>query len=65
MTKTAGITKLRIRAKVEHIFAEQKERMGLFIRTIRLKRVKAMIILANMAYNMKCWHWLDRRSAPA
>ena len=58
-------TKSRIRAKVEHIFAEQKERMGLFIRTIGLKRAEAMITLANMAYNMKRWCWLDRQSAPA
>ncbi len=58
-------TKSRIRAKVEHVFAEQKERMGLFIRTIGLKRAEAMIILANMTYNMKRWCWLDRRSAPA
>ena len=57
--------KSRIRAKVEHVFAEQKERMGLFIRTIGLKRAEAMITLANMAYNMKRWCWLDRRSAPA
>ena len=57
--------KSRIRAKVEHVFAEQKERMGLFIRTFGLKRAEAMITLANMAYNMKRWCWLDRRGAPA
>ena len=55
----------RVRARVEHVFAEQKERMGLFIRTISIKRAEAMITLANMACNMKRWCWLDRRSAPA
>jgi len=58
-------TKSRIRAKVEHVFAKQKERMRLFIRTIGLKRAEAMITLANMAYNMKRWCWLDRQSALA
>ncbi len=57
--------KSKVRARVEHVFAEQKDRMGLFIRTIGIKRAEAMITLANMAYNMKRWCWLDRRSAPA
>ena len=58
-------TKSRIRAKVEHVFAEQKVRMGLFIRTIGIRRAEAMITLANMAYNMKRWCWLNGRGAPA
>lgn len=58
-------TKSRIRAKVEHVFAEQKARMGLFIRTIGLARAEAMITLANIAYNMKRWCWLNGRRAPA
>ncbi len=58
-------TKSRIRAKVEHVFAEQKARMRLFIRTIGIKRAEAMITLADMAYNMKRWCWLERRGAPA
>ena len=29
--------------------------MGLFIRTIGIKRAEAMITFANMAYNMKRW----------
>ena len=58
-------TKSRIRAKVEHVFAERKARMGLFIRTIGIARAEAMITLANMACNMKRWCWLNGRSAPA
>ena len=57
--------KSKVRARVEHVFAEQKDRMGLFVRTIGCKRAEAMITLANMAYNMKRWCWLDRRGAPA
>jgi hypothetical protein len=40
--------KSKIRAKVEHVFAEQKSRMGLFIRTIGIRRAEAVIMLANM-----------------
>ncbi len=58
-------TKSKIRARVEHVFAEQKDRMGLFIRTIGIARAQAAITLANMAYNMKRWCWLNSRSVPA
>ena len=57
--------KSKIRARVEHVFAEQKDRMGLFIRTIGIKRAEAAIMLANMAYNMKRWCWLEGRRVPA
>ncbi len=57
-------TKSKTRALVEHVFADQKTRMGLFIRTIGLRRAEAAITLANMAYNMKRWCWLESRSAP-
>lgn len=44
-------TKSKIRSHVEHIFASQKERMGLFILTIGLSRAKVKIGFANLAYN--------------
>lgn len=58
-------TKSKVRAHVEHDFAEQKDRMKLIIRTIGVARAEAAITFANMAYNMKRWCWLNRRSAPA
>ena len=62
---SANAAKSKIRAHVEHVFAAQKDRMGLFVRTIGLARAEAAITIANMAYNMKRWCWLDRRRAPA
>jgi len=56
-------TKSAIRAHVEHPFACQKGVMGLVIRTIGIARAHAVITLANMAYNMKRWCWLDRQRA--
>ncbi len=64
-TARANAAKSKIRARVEHVFAEQKDRMGLVIRTIGRARAEAAITLANIAYNMKRWCWLDRSAAPA
>lgn len=54
-----------IRAAVEHPFAALKGPMRLTIRTIGLARADATATLASMAYNMRRWCWLDRRSASA
>jgi len=64
-TARANAAKSSVRARVEHPFAHQKRAMGLVIRTIGLARAHATITLANIAYNMKRWCWLDRRGVPA
>ena len=64
-TRRANGRKSAARSKVEHIFAHQKARMGLTIRTIGVVRARAAITLANMAYNMIRWRWLDGRPALA
>ena len=47
----ANAAKSAIRARVEHVFAHQKNRYGLFIRTIGIARAEAKFILANIAYS--------------
>ncbi|WP_245958505.1 transposase [Pelagibacterium sediminicola] len=47
----ANAAKSAIRAKVEHVFAHQKNKFGLFIGTIGIKRAEAKLTLANLAYN--------------
>ena len=64
-TAKANAARSAVRAHVEHPFAHQKGIMGLVIRTIGLARAKATATLTNIAYNMKRWCWLDRRSLPA
>lgn len=64
-TRRANAAKSAVRSKVEHVFAQQKARMGMTIRTIGLARAGAAITLANMAFNMTRWRWLDSRPAPA
>ena len=61
----ANNAKSAIRAHVEHVFAEQKDRMDLFIRTIGLPRAATKIGLANLVYNLKRLVFLERRAAGA
>ena len=62
-TARANAKKSSIRARVEHVFAQQKNRYGLFIRTIGLKRAEAKLTLANLAYNMDRLIFHERRAA--
>ena len=52
-TAIANGRKSKIRSNVEHVFAEQKSRMGLFIRTIGIARATLKIGMANVVYNIK------------
>ena len=49
----ANNAKSKIRSRVEHVFAEQKDRMGLFVRTIGIARATIKIGMANLVYNIK------------
>jgi hypothetical protein len=50
-TALANAKKSSIRARVEHVFAHQKSKFGLFVSTIGLARAEAKLTLANLAYN--------------
>jgi transposase, IS5 family len=54
-----------IRAPIEHIFAYQEDKMGLFIRTIGLARARTKIGLANLVYNMRRLLWLETAASAA
>ena len=58
-------TRARVRSRVEHVFAAQKCRLGLVVRTIGMVRARAKIGLANLAYNFTRLAWLNRQTAPA
>jgi transposase, IS5 family len=63
-TRRANARKSAVRSSVEHVFAYQKGPMGLMIRTIGIARARVKIGLANLAYNLRRYVWLDGRSAP-
>jgi transposase, IS5 family len=64
-TAKANARRSRIRSAVEHVFAGQKHRMGLIVRTIGIARATLKIGMANLAYNFQRLAWLDSRAAPA
>jgi IS5 family transposase len=59
----ANAKKSAIRAAVEHVFAHQKTRFGLFVRTIGLARAEAKLTLANLAYTFDRLIFHERRHA--
>ena len=64
-TARANAARSVVRARVEHVFARQKDQMGLFIRTVGIARAKAKITLANLAYNIDRLIFHERRNAMA
>ena len=61
--RRANNAKSRIRSRVEHVFAEQKDRMDLFIRTIGIARATIKIGMVNIVYNIKRLIFLQRSAA--
>ena len=61
----ANAARSKVRCHVEHPFAELKDRMGLFVRTIGITRAKAKIGMANIVFNMKRMVFWERKLAAA
>jgi transposase, IS5 family len=57
-------TRARVRSRIEHVFAAQKCRLGLLVRTVGVVRARVKIGLANLAYNFTRLAWLNQRAAP-
>jgi hypothetical protein len=64
-TRISNARKSRVRSAVEHVFAHQKGLMGLVVRTVGIERAKVKIGMANLAYNMRRFVWLQGKYAPA
>ena len=45
-----------------HVFAHQKDKMGLFMRTVDINRAEAKVTLANLAYKMRRLAFHERRA---
>ena len=55
----------KVRAAIEHVFAQQKRPMALCIRTIGIARAKVKIALANLTYNIRRLVFHERSTALA
>jgi len=62
-TRRSNAGKSVIRSRVEHVFADQKSRMGLFVRPVGIKRAEMKIGLANLVYNIRRFLYLERINA--
>jgi IS5 family transposase len=58
-------SRARVRVAIEHVFAAQKCRLGLVIRSVGLARATARLGLANLVTNMRRLVWFATRAAPA
>ena len=58
-------SRARVRVVIEHVFAAQKCRLGLVIRSIGLARATTRLGLANLVTNMRRLVWLEARTALA
>jgi IS5 family transposase len=61
--RRGNATKSKVRAFVEHVFADQKHRMGMKVRTIGIARARIKIGIANIAYNMRRFVFHGRQAA--
>ena len=62
-TARANAAKSSIRAHVEHVFAHQKSRFGLLIRTIGLASAEQKLTLCNLAYNFNRMIFHERQKS--
>ena len=58
-------TRARVRVAIEHVFAAQKCRLGLVIRSVGLARATTKLGLANLVTNMRRLAWFVTRPEPA
>jgi len=58
-------SRARVRVAIEHVFAAQKCRFGLIIRSVGLARASARLGLANLVTNMRRLVWFEARAVPA
>jgi transposase, IS5 family len=58
-------SRARVRVAIEHVFAAQKCRIGLVVRSVGLARAKSRLGLANLVTNMRRLVWFETRPTPA
>ncbi len=62
-TRRANALKSLVRSREEHVFAVQKDKIGVFIRTVGIARATSKIGMANLVYNMRRLVFLNRLTA--
>jgi IS5 family transposase len=60
-----NVNRARVRVAVEHVFAAQKCRLGLVVRSVGLARARTRLGLANLVTNLRRLVWFETRPVPA
>jgi transposase, IS5 family len=63
--RRANVARSKVRSAIEHVFATEKHRFGMFVRTIGIKRAAMKIGMVNLVYNFSRLVWLEGKPAPA
>ena len=62
--RRANAARSKVRSAIEHVFAAEKHRFGLFVRTIGIARATLKIGMVNLVYNFSRLAWLEGRTVP-
>ena len=66
LLSTSFATRSKVRARVEHVFGDQKNSMGAeIVRTIGILRARCKIAMMNLVYNMRRFVFLERMAEAA
>ena len=63
--RRANVARSKVRSAIEHIFAAEKHRFGMFVRTVGIRRATLKIGMVNLVYNFSRLVWLEGKTAPA
>lgn len=55
----------KVRARVEHVFAQQEAMGGMMVRTIGIVRARIKIGMMNLVYNLRRLAWMKEHKPPA
>jgi hypothetical protein len=62
--RRANTARSKGRSAIEHLFAAEKHRFRLFVRTIGIARATLKIGMVNLVYNFSRLVWLEGRAVP-
>jgi transposase, IS5 family len=63
--RRANVARSKVRSAIEHVFAAEKHRFKLFVRTIGIDRATMKIGMVNLIYNFSRLVWLEGKTVPA
>jgi IS5 family transposase len=63
--RKANVARSKVRSAIEHVFAAEKHRFGMFVRTIGIARTRLKVGMVNLVYNFSRLVCLVGRTAPA